>query len=113
MLNEYGFYSLTIPNQDAVLRISNTGLGTQYFNVPVGMDEFNMQIEAIQELSEITVNSKTINDANVGEMVLDMQTMNKLPVFLGENDVLRMIALLPGVSSGGEGSTGIYVRGGG
>jgi len=37
----------------------------------------------------------------------------KLPVIFGEADVLKVIQLLPGVQSGTEGSSGIYVRGGG
>ena len=32
---------------------------------------------------------------------------------MGEVDVLKAIQLLPGVQSGGEGTSGFYVRGGG
>ena len=32
---------------------------------------------------------------------------------MGEIDVLKAIQLLPGVQSGGEGTSGFYVRGGG
>jgi len=42
-----------------------------------------------------------------------IKTIQKLPVLLGEVDVLKSIQLLPGVQSGTEGSSGIYVRGGG
>jgi len=36
-----------------------------------------------------------------------------LPVFMGEADVLKTLQLMPGVQSGSEGSSGLYVRGGG
>ena len=36
-----------------------------------------------------------------------------IPALLGEVDVLKALQLLPGVQSGGEGSSGLYVRGGG
>jgi outer membrane cobalamin receptor len=34
-------------------------------------------------------------------------------MIFGEKDVLRVLQLLPGIKSGGEASSGIYVRGGG
>ena len=37
----------------------------------------------------------------------------ELPVILGEVDVLKSAQLLPGIQSGGEGNSGLYVRGGG
>jgi hypothetical protein len=43
---------------------------------------------------------------------LDIKTINKIPAFLGEVDVIKSIQLLPGVSSVGEGSSGFNVRGG-
>ena len=42
-----------------------------------------------------------------------VQTAKTLPVLLGEVDVLKTIQLMPGVQSGTEGTSGIYVRGGG
>jgi outer membrane receptor for ferrienterochelin and colicin len=36
-----------------------------------------------------------------------------MPAFMGEVDVLKVLQLLPGVSAGSEGSSGLYVRGGG
>jgi len=42
-----------------------------------------------------------------------MEQMKKIPALLGEVDVLKVLQLLPGVKNGGEGSTGLYVRGGG
>ena len=44
---------------------------------------------------------------------ISMEKVKALPVFLGEQDVLKTIQLLPGVQSGSEGASGIYVRGGG
>ncbi len=35
-----------------------------------------------------------------------------MPSFLGEADVMKLIELLPGFSSGGEANSGLYVRGG-
>jgi len=42
-----------------------------------------------------------------------VKKMKSLPVLFGEVDVMKIIQLMPGVQSVGEGSTGLYVRGGG
>ena len=39
--------------------------------------------------------------------------LRKFQTLLGEKDVLKTLQLLPGVQSGSEGSSGMYVRGGG
>ena len=44
---------------------------------------------------------------------LSMSKVKTLPALLGENDIMKTIQLLPGVQSGSEGSSGVYVRGGG
>ena len=42
-----------------------------------------------------------------------MEQLKTLPVFMGEADVMKTLQLMPGVQSGNEGTSGIYVRGGG
>ena len=44
---------------------------------------------------------------------IPINTIKSLPVIFGEVDVLKTIQLLPGVQSGSEGTSGLYVRGGG
>jgi len=44
---------------------------------------------------------------------LSISTIKKMPVVLGEVDVLKSILLLPGVTNAGEGASGFNVRGGG
>ena len=43
---------------------------------------------------------------------LSTTTIKKIPVVLGEVDVIKAITLLPGVTSAGEGASGFNVRGG-
>ena len=49
----------------------------------------------------------------MGKFVLPIEQIKVIPAFLGEVDLLKTIQLLPGVRNAGEGSAGIYVRGGG
>lgn len=117
MTNDYGFYSLTIPRGTAVLRVSFFGLKTQYVVVHSEVTELNVQLEKIQELNEITIsaagNNRQIDNTATGTLEIQIDKLEKLPLVLGEKDVMRMIQLLPGVKAGGEASSGLYVRGGG
>ncbi len=44
---------------------------------------------------------------------IPINAVKKLPVLFGETDVMKTIQLMPGVQSGSEGTSGVYVRGGG
>ena len=114
--NEYGFYSLTIPNQQAVFRITYLGLDRSYVTVPVNTNELDLFMnKSVQELDAIVVSGKksSIEETNAGTFELSLEKVEKLPVFMGEKDVIKTLQLFPGVSSGGEGTSGLYVRGGG
>src|SRR5690606_30756071 len=43
---------------------------------------------------------------------IDRETLEAMPAFLGEKDVMRTLQMMPGVSVGGGGSSEIRVRGG-
>jgi hypothetical protein len=54
-----------------------------------------------------------IKTAQMGKITLPIEQIKSIPAFLGEVDLLKVIQLLPGIRNAGEGSAGIYVRGGG
>ncbi|MBK8685907.1 MAG: TonB-dependent receptor plug domain-containing protein [Bacteroidetes bacterium] len=56
---------------------------------------------------------ENVKSTEMGMHQLSMEAVKKLPVIMGEVDVLKSLQLLPGVSSAGEGQSGFYVRGGG
>ncbi|MFI5222456.1 MAG: TonB-dependent receptor plug domain-containing protein, partial [Bacteroidia bacterium] len=56
---------------------------------------------------------KNVKSTEMSRMEITGEKVKSLPVIFGEPDVLKAITLLPGIKSGGEGSTGFYVRGGG
>ena len=53
-----------------------------------------------------------ISSIEMSTAKLDMSKVTEIPTFLGENDIIKAIQLLPGVSSVGEGASGFNVRGG-
>lgn len=113
--NEYGFFSLTIPAKDAYLRVSYFGLETKFTFCALGRTEINISLSKIQNVNEVTISGakRDVETSNSGTIELQLDKMEKLPMILGEKDVLRVLQLLPGVKTGGEASSGIYVRGGG
>lgn len=116
--NEYGFYSLSLPKGDYEIEISYVGFQT--FKQAISLSQntkINQSLTANSENLEevvITTNSRaSIRKPEMSVNKLSIETIKKMPVVLGEVDVLKSILLLPGVTNAGEGASGFNVRGGG
>jgi hypothetical protein len=116
--NQFGFYSLTLTEGEYVLICSYTGYQPRAAEIKLTSDQqlnFDMTVKAA--LEEVVINSKkrdvNVKNAQMGRFVLPIEQIKSVPAFLGEVDLLKTIQLLPGVRNAGEGSAGIYVRGGG
>lgn len=113
--NEYGFFSLTVPYSEAVLLVRSTEMEPQMIVMPVESNHVNIALYEINELSEVVIRAyinREVENSNTGTINVQMDKVDKLPIILGEKDVMRVIQLLPGVKTGGEASSGILVRGG-
>ncbi len=117
--NQYGFYSLSLPAGNYVIICTNVGYQPKAFQVDLSNDiRYNIELLPKDKASEeIVIYSKrrdgNVSNAQMGKLDLSIEQIKSLPSFLGEVDVLKTIQLLPGVRNAGEGSAGIYVRGGG
>ncbi|MBC7748288.1 MAG: TonB-dependent receptor [Methylotenera sp.] len=117
--NEYGFFSITIPKGNYTVQISYLGYQTIEESIALNQNiknNFNLfsNETALQEV--IITDNKTKIDIKKPEMSvnkLSISAIKKMPVVLGEVDVLKSILLLPGVTNAGEGASGFNVRGGG
>lgn len=116
--NVYGFYSITLPPGEYTVEYRFVGYETQERAISLVANlraDIEMAPES-QQLEEIVVTGEA-DDENVTSIEmssnkLDIQTIKRLPAFLGEVDVIKSIQLLPGVSTVGEGAAGFNVRGG-
>ncbi|BDB52930.1 TonB-dependent receptor [Flavobacterium ammonificans] len=119
LTNEYGFYSITLPKGKYSIRINYS----DYQNLDEVL-ELNQNLKINYKLipkenvlrEVIVTSSKNITDIRKPEMSvnkLSISTIKKMPVVLGEVDILKSILLLPGVTNAGEGASGFNVRGGG
>jgi outer membrane receptor for ferrienterochelin and colicin len=115
--NEYGFFSLSLKKGQHTVVFSFVGYKKQEFEINLVSDTaVNMELNLLSEIEEVKVygnGGSKISRTQMSMVEIPTSTLNKIPVLLGEPDVLKVIQLLPGVQSGSEGTSGIYVRGGG
>ncbi|MBC9795346.1 TonB-dependent receptor [Sinomicrobium weinanense] len=116
--NEYGFYSFSLPEGKHTLSISYLGFNTITREIDLHSDiRLNLQLsENSEQLDEVVV-TEYISPENIGSPQmsvneLSINTIKKMPVVLGETDIIKSILLLPGVTSAGEAASGFNVRGG-
>ncbi|MBK8329715.1 MAG: TonB-dependent receptor [Bacteroidetes bacterium] len=117
--NNYGFFSISVPEGNYQLKVSYLGFETQLINLTIQKD-IVLNVELLPKnlvQKEIIVKDirkdNNVKSTEMGMHQLSMENVKKLPVIMGEVDVLKSLQLLPGVSSAGEGQSGFYVRGGG
>ena len=115
--NSSGYYSLTLPKGRHIIHVSNIGMKDTRRQVVLYSDgELNVEMhDAITTLKAAIVSAeKTSNTKSVqmGVNRLSIRTIRQVPVVFGEADVLKVVLTLPGVTSVGEASNGINVRGG-
>jgi hypothetical protein len=116
--NEYGFYSITVPAGTYDIEFSYIGFATVTQTFVLDKDiKYNLPlISGGEELEEVVITEKqraSIKRPEMSVNKLSIETIRKMPVVLGEVDVIKSILLLPGVTNAGEGASGFNVRGGG
>lgn len=116
--NEYGFYSISVPPGEYTVIISYIGFQNIVEKITLDKNQkydFNLS-EAVEELDEVIVTDDSekidIKTPQMSVNTLQVETIKKIPVVLGEADVVKSLLLLPGVTNAGEASSGFNVRGG-
>lgn len=116
--NEFGWFSFSLPKGHSHIGCSYVGYQTKYL-----ISAFNADTTVVFELvpqsnlSEVSVVGMTgisgVYSTRTGTVDIPIKQIQNVPSFLGEVDLVKSIQLLPGVQSGNEGFSGLYVRGGG
>jgi len=117
--NNFGFYSITLPEGPVELTASYIGFQsidrafvlakdtTLHFALPSSV-EFEEVVITADRSSEGKIEERT----QMSTVEVPIEQIKKIPALLGETDVIKALQVLPGVQSGGEGQSGLYVRGG-
>jgi hypothetical protein len=116
--NNYGFFSITQPKDSVYLSVSFVGYETRIIKFFLSKDT-TIQVGLLNGtmLQEVVVKGsaeeKIQDRTRMSTIDVPIEQIKALPAFLGEVDVFKVLQLLPGVQAGSEGSSGLYVRGGG
>ena len=118
--NTYGFFSLTLPEDSVALSVSYIGFKKQVqkfylnkstdLNFTLSPSTKNLQNVVISAEKYIT--KEEVQSTQMSVIRLRAKEIEKIPAIGGEVDLIKVAQLLPGISRGGEGATGMYVRGG-
>ena len=116
--NPYGFYSITL--EEGIYNIDFRYVGYSSIAKEINLNsnqKMDIELQSLDIQLKNVVVSDVAEDYNVSSVEmstskLDMSKVTEIPTFLGENDIIKAIQLLPGVSSVGEGASGFNVRGG-
>lgn len=113
--NSYGYFNLTLPAGHSTLIISCMGYESQTLDLHATADTtLNVNLfPAVRELSEVLVKTKrTLSQSSAGYLNIPVNRLKAIPILFGEADIIKALALTPGVTTGNEGTTGLLVRGG-
>lgn len=113
-----GYYELKVPKGQFRITFSSVENETEVRIVDITEDlklnifvsEKSMNLDAVTILSESE--DIRVTSLDVGKNTLSIERIKALPSFMGENDIIQGLIMLPGVSTVGEGSSGFNVRGG-
>lgn len=113
--NEYGYYSLSLKSDSAILKVYYIGYKEWKRSINLSKkSNLNIGLEPVLILHEVVISGGNNGKQRNSELqTLSTQEINDLPTFAGETDFMKTMHLLPGVNTGSEGSSSIFVRGGG
>ncbi|MFK7921734.1 MAG: carboxypeptidase-like regulatory domain-containing protein [Bacteroidia bacterium] len=117
LTNNFGFFSLTLPAGSVSLTVAYAGYKPFKLELDLQQDSeftFDLEFYSTDEVTIVADEVERIQDkTEMSTIDVPIEQIKLLPALLGEVDVIKAIQLLPGVQSGNEGTTGLYVRGGG
>lgn len=117
-----GKFELTITPAMTQFKVSFLGYRDTIVKINTIPNSNQMEIALMRDytyLKEVEIVTDTndpnnkVNEVNMGVDKISMIEAKLLPAIFGEVDIIKVLQLKPGVKSGGEGTAGFFVRGGG
>ncbi len=115
--NKYGYFSIKVPEGQVILQVTYVGYKPYLDTLNVQSDKqlkITMDPNVQLDMVEIRENTKgTIEEqSQMSKVNLPVEQIKKIPKLFGDVNVMRAAQLMPGIQSGGEGSSNLLVRGG-
>lgn len=115
--NSYGFYTLTVPYREGLFLVFKSfGYADDTLRLTEAQNlEYDAHLSRITLLETVNIQAEKRNTEQVkmSSFTLSPKEIQRVPMLFGEKDVFKTLLLMPGVQSASEGTSGIYVRGGG
>ncbi len=114
--NQYGFYSISLPEGDYDVQVSAVGYQTRQGHIHLNKDlqeEIDLAVtehllqEVVVNASASTPNPILFNDQNISQ-----KQIYNTAYYAGEIDVLKKLQMENGIKAITEGSSGLFIRGG-
>jgi len=115
LTNTYGYYSLRVPAGQVALRLSYIGYQTIRLNRFITHDtllNISLKPTIASTLNEVTIKESIGQRNPISTTNIPVQQLKLVPMLAGEPDVIKSLALTPGVGTGVEASAGLFIRGG-
>ncbi len=119
VVNEYGFYSLTLEKGDYTLVFRSIGYAALNEKISLNQD-LSLDIKLTSEddvLGPMVVKGDTVvntlDDADGSKLTVDLGKIKELPVLIEPDPIYALTQYETSIKSAGEGNAGFYVRGGG
>jgi len=117
--NENGLFKTKLKPGDYTINVNYLGYKVYKKEISLTSNkELTILLQPKAESLEEVVLKEDIERLNIKDPQMSVnrltaKTINRVPVVLGEADVIRSLIKLPGITNAGEGSSGFNVRGGG
>ncbi|MEM1216282.1 MAG: carboxypeptidase-like regulatory domain-containing protein [Bacteroidota bacterium] len=111
--NYAGYYNLSLPcSSESRIVFHQIGFTSDTVVASLTQDSsFNLALK-VAELATVEVSASPWQRRMPGQISMPVQTLERIPVLLGEPDLIKSLLLLPGFAPTNEGTAGLSVRGG-
>ncbi|MGB0430422.1 MAG: TonB-dependent receptor [Bacteroidia bacterium] len=120
LTNPFGYYSLSVPAEKTNLRISYIGYKSTNITISSNKDlRQDIHLKSYsKKLNEVIISGDRIDvedeveSTQMSVVKILPEEISKIPSLGGEVDLIKVAQLMPGIAKGGEGQSGMLVRGG-
>lgn len=114
--NQYGFYSISVPEGVYKVTVSNYGYQTTSHTIYLNNNK-EQEIELFlktRQLEEVVIKKSVLtpNPILLNEQNFTVKQLTHSPYYAGETDVVKKLQMENGIKALSEGSSGLFVRGG-
>ncbi|HUM89180.1 MAG TPA: TonB-dependent receptor plug domain-containing protein [Prolixibacteraceae bacterium] len=111
--NVEGYFTLNVEQGNHVFKVSHVAYSPVFYSIHVARDTFMVFTLGGRQIEEVVIKGTSLaNQAMLGSNFLEGKTIRNIPTFFGEQDILKAITVLPGISGGLDLYSSIFVRGG-